>query len=611
METSIIRRIKSLKRPENINRDPELSAYSKPFKNALRPLVQNVSNKSRTMVKRLGEGTFGRVNWETINVGNIATKKFTSKAYKDNDDMIHEIAALQYLRGQPYVSQLVGIAPPKAPHVFPQPMLLKATSTVYDRSLYKSWDDIFRTVQQILYGYSVLHSRGIAHRDTKPENMLVLKSEDVMVERNNGSFASLSTMEVMISDFGASKYVTHVPPSDKYTGTSVYASPEILMMNVSDKVVGTNQPTNWFAHDVWAVGMSLYEVITGRLLIDNFNIKSIVKDIFMTFGTPTADDGELFALYTDYKTHVGTRLVDTPKKSIKDRIVSNARFKPADMSILEGIATIVESMLQLSIEKRPTIQTLLENPILGSALPLEPRPVLMPGNYVLPSAITMRMYNIVSNWLYLIVIQMTQHYNLNPAQQMIILDRACIYLYKILDIVAKKNHPILNSTSKLQAIACVALYISSVLYQDYGYEMDLLARSTGGAATTKDLYNILYEVLSFDIQYYGKTIYDEFLDVETDPSLQWNLGYLNMICYQNDFYKKYPIEKVKEIMMEHARMLPADFMKMKDFDKNRDLIPKPFIEAMSSSFPTGGAKRRLRTRRQTPRKKRGDTRRKK
>ncbi len=98
MDSSIIRRIKSLSGPENINHDPELSAYSNNFKRALRPLVQNVSNKPRTRVKTLGEGAFGRVNWETINLGNIATKYSTNPPYGDDSDILLEIAALQYLR---------------------------------------------------------------------------------------------------------------------------------------------------------------------------------------------------------------------------------------------------------------------------------------------------------------------------------------------------------------------------------------------------------------------------------------------------------------------------------------------------------------------------------
>jgi serine/threonine protein kinase len=96
---------------------------------------------------------------------------------------------------------------------------------------------------EVILGLEYLHSRGILHRDVKPENIL-------LDER----------MHIKITDFGSAYYSgsdtsnqeTHARRSS-FVGTAEYCSPELLNdRNTSEK------------SDIWALGVLLYQLCAGR-----------------------------------------------------------------------------------------------------------------------------------------------------------------------------------------------------------------------------------------------------------------------------------------------------------------------------------------------------------
>ena len=95
-------------------------------------------------------------------------------------------------------------------------------------------------VLQISHALTHLHSHGIIHRDLKPENVLLTAQGGVKV-----------------IDFGISQMYTDVKQSAKWSllGTPVYMSPEQK----------TNPLHVSFATDIYALGIIIYELITGRL----------------------------------------------------------------------------------------------------------------------------------------------------------------------------------------------------------------------------------------------------------------------------------------------------------------------------------------------------------
>eukprot|EP01113_Clastostelium_recurvatum_P004994 TRINITY_DN12213_c0_g1_i1.p1 TRINITY_DN12213_c0_g1~~TRINITY_DN12213_c0_g1_i1.p1 ORF type:complete len:159 (-),score=31.55 TRINITY_DN12213_c0_g1_i1:175-651(-) len=84
-----------------------------------------------------------------------------------------------------------------------------------------------------------MHSRGVAHRDFKPENILIGEGN-----------------HMKISDFGcAANLGPEAPPhatAKGFVGTSEYVPPELISHGVSGR-----------AGDVWALGCVLYQMLCG------------------------------------------------------------------------------------------------------------------------------------------------------------------------------------------------------------------------------------------------------------------------------------------------------------------------------------------------------------
>lgn len=96
-----------------------------------------------------------------------------------------------------------------------------------------NWRSLFR---QICLGVEYLHTKGLAHVDLKPENVLVDDALNV----------KLCDYGLMV-ECGESEKI--VPKS----GTLIYMSPEMVRGNVYDAKAG----------DIWALGIVLYVMVTG------------------------------------------------------------------------------------------------------------------------------------------------------------------------------------------------------------------------------------------------------------------------------------------------------------------------------------------------------------
>ncbi|MCM1177019.1 MAG: serine/threonine protein kinase [Clostridium sp.] len=107
-------------------------------------------------------------------------------------------------------------------------------------------DTLWKFIKEVSSGLSYLHSLDIVHHDIKPDNILV--TED-------GTFA--------ITDFGISDNMrstlrrnsTRSMERNSSGGSLPYMGPEMF----------TSRPESIKATDVWALGVTLYEIITGNL----------------------------------------------------------------------------------------------------------------------------------------------------------------------------------------------------------------------------------------------------------------------------------------------------------------------------------------------------------
>ncbi|KAI0046506.1 kinase-like protein, partial [Auriscalpium vulgare] len=127
-------------------------------------------------------------------------------------------------------------------------------SAITERKVFYQNDDLIKLAfVQIIDALAHCHSKGVAHRDLKPEN--ILASED--------------GTSIFLSDFGLATEDIELPPSHR-AGSGHYMSPECLGIDIRLPSFSTQTA------DVWALGVILVNMLTGRTLWK----RAIVDDEF-------------------------------------------------------------------------------------------------------------------------------------------------------------------------------------------------------------------------------------------------------------------------------------------------------------------------------------------
>ena len=113
---------------------------------------------------------------------------------------------------------------------------------------------------QVLKALGYAHAKGVVHRDIKPANIML----------------AADTARVM--DFGIAQVLSAQPADDDpFTGTPAYLAPEYI---AEGKYTGTS--------DVFAVGMLLYEMLTGRPAICGENaFETLHRQVTEAFVPPS------------------------------------------------------------------------------------------------------------------------------------------------------------------------------------------------------------------------------------------------------------------------------------------------------------------------------------
>lgn len=157
----------------------------------------------------------------------------------DDENVLTEVACMQALSGIKYCVQLLDFY--EEPEWFYLVMEYMAGGDVFERIVnLKAYTekDARDLAVDLLRAVKAIHDKGIAHRDIKPQNLLL------------SSFDNHTGIKV--GDFGFSRRV-HTPNSlTSRVGTPTYVAPEILKNIPHDERV-----------DMWAVGVVIYVLLVG------------------------------------------------------------------------------------------------------------------------------------------------------------------------------------------------------------------------------------------------------------------------------------------------------------------------------------------------------------
>lgn len=214
------------------------------------------------MTDLIGKGGFSRVykamdqklsRW-------VALKIYKTSEFSDRYSPIAEIKRVVNL-DQPNICRYLDIEEIEKTNPFGEvekiqvcvmELLDSGNFSEYFNSTGKDLDVLKKLLQDVLNGISYLHKNGIIHRDIKPANILIKKTIEGPVAK--------------ITDFGISKVSDSI--NNNSSSALIVSIPYMAPEQLNIKRYGINEKIS-FNLDLWSLGVTIYEIITGNVLFKN------------------------------------------------------------------------------------------------------------------------------------------------------------------------------------------------------------------------------------------------------------------------------------------------------------------------------------------------------
>ena len=292
-----------------------------------------LKNGKFTALSILGKGTFGVVYRakEEKSDDFIAIKRvFQDKKYKNRElDILKEL-------NHPNIISLKHFFYTKVENGQNGPEIyLNCVMDYFPQTLARILSTNFQSRKQLepfiaqLYAYQMLsslkylHSKNIAHRDIKPQNILVNP-------KNN---------KIKLCDFGSAKKIEQGQKSIAYICSRFYRAPELIF--------GATDYTCQI--DVWSMGCVITELVLGRPIFPGATTSDQLVEIIRILGTPTKDD--ICSMNPHFKDHKFPDIKPVPfEKILKNRIIP------------EYFLDLISKLLVYNPTKRLTAEKALEHP---------------------------------------------------------------------------------------------------------------------------------------------------------------------------------------------------------------------------------------------------------
>lgn len=124
-----------------------------------------------------------------------------------------------------------------------------------------TWKETVHLISQVLQALSHAHSKGVVHRDIKPQNMMLL-----------------SDGTIKVTDFGIARFSNNTKTmTEQAIGSVHYIAPEQAKGDITDGRT-----------DIYSLGVMMYEMLTGKLPYDGDNAVSVaLMHLQLTPDSPT------------------------------------------------------------------------------------------------------------------------------------------------------------------------------------------------------------------------------------------------------------------------------------------------------------------------------------